>query len=135
MTPGQLHLNSFRLAHEIPAIPELLRLLELKGCIVAIDAAGTQTAIAEQIVAAGGDYVLALKGNHKGLAEDVQRLIEWGVVLTSTNCSTTMCIPSPKATVEFAMVTPTRILPCCAPWHSICSARKKRPKSASKPSA
>lgn len=64
-------------SNEITAIPELLRLLELKGCIVTIDAAGTQTAIAEQIVAGGADYVLALKGNQKGLAEDVRRLFEW----------------------------------------------------------
>jgi predicted transposase YbfD/YdcC len=62
---------------EITAIPELLRLLALKGCIVTIDAAGTQTAIAEQIVAGGADYVLALKGNQKGLATDVVRLFEW----------------------------------------------------------
>jgi predicted transposase YbfD/YdcC len=64
-------------SNEITAIPELLRLLDLTGCIVTIDAAGTQTAIAEQIVAGGADYVLALKGNQKGLAEDVQRLFEW----------------------------------------------------------
>lgn len=64
-------------SNEITAIPELLRLLDLKGCIVTIDAAGTQTAIAEQIVAAEADYVLALKGNQKGLAEDVTRLFEW----------------------------------------------------------
>ena len=64
-------------SNEITAIPELLQLLDLKGCIVTIDAAGTQTAIAEQIVAAEGDYVLALKGNQKGLAEDVTRLFEW----------------------------------------------------------
>ena len=65
-------------SNEITAIPELLRLLDLKGCIVTIDAAGTQTAIAEQIVGAKGDYVLALKGNQKDLAEDVTRLFEWG---------------------------------------------------------
>jgi predicted transposase YbfD/YdcC len=64
-------------SNEITAIPELLRVLDLKGCIITIDAAGTQTAIAEQIVAGGGDYVLALKGNQKGLAEDVRRLFEW----------------------------------------------------------
>lgn len=64
-------------SNEITAIPELLRLLDLKDCIVTIDAAGTQTEIAEQIVAAEGDYVLALKGNQKGLAEDVTRLFEW----------------------------------------------------------
>jgi predicted transposase YbfD/YdcC len=64
-------------SNEITAIPELLRLLDLKGCIVTIDAAGTQTAIAQQIVDSEGDYVLALKANQKGLAEDVQRLFEW----------------------------------------------------------
>ena len=64
-------------SNEITAIPELLRLLDLRGCIVTIDAAGTQTAIAEQIVDRGADYVLALKGNQKGLAEDVTRLFEW----------------------------------------------------------
>jgi predicted transposase YbfD/YdcC len=64
-------------SNEITAIPELLRVLDLKGCIVTIDAAGTQTAIAEQIVAGGADYVLALKGNQKGLAEDVVRLFAW----------------------------------------------------------
>lgn len=64
-------------SNEITAIPELLQVLDLRGCIVTIDAAGTQTAIAEQIVADGADYVLALKGNQKGLAEDVVRLFDW----------------------------------------------------------
>lgn len=59
-------------SNEITAIPELLRLLELQGCIVTIDAMGCQTAIAEQIVAQGGDYVLALKGNQSCLHDDVQ---------------------------------------------------------------
>ena len=52
-------------SNEITAIPELLRLLAIKGCIVTIDAMGCQTAIAAQIMAQGGDYLLALKGNHK----------------------------------------------------------------------
>jgi predicted transposase YbfD/YdcC len=64
-------------SNEITAIPELLRLLEVQGAVVTIDAAGTQTAIAEQIIEQGADYVLALKGNQKGLAEDVVRLFEW----------------------------------------------------------
>jgi predicted transposase YbfD/YdcC len=45
------------------AIPKLLELLLLKGCIVTIDAMGCQTKIAEKIVERGGDYALALKGN------------------------------------------------------------------------
>jgi predicted transposase YbfD/YdcC len=52
-------------SNEITAIPELLHLLAIKGCIVTIDAMGCQTAIAGQIRAQGGDYLLALKGNHK----------------------------------------------------------------------
>jgi predicted transposase YbfD/YdcC len=50
-------------SNEITAIPELLEVLALTGCIVTIDAMGCQTEIAAQIVAQGADYVLALKGN------------------------------------------------------------------------
>ncbi len=64
-------------SNEITAIPELLRVLDLYGCIVTIDAMGTQTAIAEQIIAQGGDYVLALKGNQGNLFEDVQQLFQY----------------------------------------------------------
>ena len=52
-------------SNEITAIPALLHLLAIKGCIVTIDAMGCQTAIAAQIQAQGGDYLLALQGNHK----------------------------------------------------------------------
>jgi predicted transposase YbfD/YdcC len=52
-------------SNESTAIPELLHLFALKGCIVTIDAMGCQTAIARQIRDQGGDYLLALKGNHK----------------------------------------------------------------------
>jgi len=61
-------------SNEITAIPELLRVLDLAGSVVSIDAMGCQTAIAEQIVAQGGDYVLALKGNQGKLHEDVVQL-------------------------------------------------------------
>ncbi|MEM9117556.1 MAG: ISAs1 family transposase, partial [Cyanobacteria bacterium P01_F01_bin.56] len=50
-------------SNEITAVPLLLKLLNLKGTIVTLDAMGTQTAIATQIKQAEGDYVLALKGN------------------------------------------------------------------------
>jgi predicted transposase YbfD/YdcC len=60
---GQL--NTDTKSNEITAIPELLQLLAIKGCIVTIDAMGCQTAIAEQIRDQGGDYLLALKNNHK----------------------------------------------------------------------
>ena len=52
-------------SNEITAIPALLHLLAIKGCIVTLDAMGCQTAIAAQIRDHGGDYLLALKGNHQ----------------------------------------------------------------------
>jgi len=52
-------------SNEITAIPDLLQLLALQGCMVTIDAMGCQTAIAEHIRDQGGDYLLALKSNHK----------------------------------------------------------------------
>lgn len=63
-------------SNEITAIPELLRLLEIKGCIVTIDAMGCQTAIAAQIIDQEGDYVLALKGNQANLYDDVKAFFE-----------------------------------------------------------
>lgn len=61
-------------SNEITAIPELLRVLDLAGAVVSIDAMGCQTAIAEQIVEQQGDYVLALKGNQGSLHDDVEQL-------------------------------------------------------------
>jgi predicted transposase YbfD/YdcC len=58
-------------SNEITAIPELLRVLAIEGCIVTIDAMGTQREIAKQIVEQGGDYVLALKENQGTLYQDV----------------------------------------------------------------
>jgi predicted transposase YbfD/YdcC len=58
-------------SNEITAIPELLRLVDIKGTIITIDAMGTQKAIAEQIVAGDADYVLALKGNQETLHQGV----------------------------------------------------------------
>lgn len=54
--------------NEIVAIPKLLALLDLRGATVTIDAMGCQTAIAQQIVEQGGDYVLCVKDNQRGLA-------------------------------------------------------------------
>jgi len=58
-------------SNEITAIPELLRLVDIKGAIITIDALGAQKAIAEQIVDSGADYVLALKGNQETLHQAV----------------------------------------------------------------
>lgn len=59
-------------SNEISAIPQLLALLDIKGCIVTIDAMGCQKDIAEQIVTQEADYVLALKGNQGRLHEDLR---------------------------------------------------------------
>jgi predicted transposase YbfD/YdcC len=59
-------------SNEITAIPQLLALLHLEGCIVTIDAMGCQTRIAAQIIAQGGDYLLALKGNQGTLEGEVE---------------------------------------------------------------
>jgi predicted transposase YbfD/YdcC len=54
-------------SNEITAIPEVLKLVDLRGAIITIDAMGAQKAIAEQIIEGEADYVLALKGNHETL--------------------------------------------------------------------
>ena len=63
-------------SNEITAIPKLLELLEIKGCIVTIDAMGTQREIAEKITEKGADYILSLKENQKTLYEDVRLFFE-----------------------------------------------------------
>ncbi len=63
-------------SNEIKHIPELLALLDITGCIVTIDARGTQKAVAAQIVLQGGDYILALKGNQESIHTDVKLLFD-----------------------------------------------------------
>jgi predicted transposase YbfD/YdcC len=59
-------------SNEITAIPALLNMLEMSGCIVTIDAMGTQSEISQCIQDAGADYVLALKANHPKLHQQVK---------------------------------------------------------------
>jgi predicted transposase YbfD/YdcC len=61
-------------SNEITALPALLDLLAVQGCIVTIDAMGCQTAIAQTIIDQGADYVLALKGNQPALEQAVQAM-------------------------------------------------------------
>ena len=63
-------------SNEITAIPKLLKQLELKGCIVTIDAMGTQSEIAAAITNKGADYILSLKENQPGLYRDVKLYFE-----------------------------------------------------------
>lgn len=71
---GQLRVDEK--SNEITAIPALLEALDVSDCVVTIDAMGCQTEIAQQIVERGGDYLLALKGNHPSLYEDTQLLFD-----------------------------------------------------------
>jgi predicted transposase YbfD/YdcC len=63
-------------SNEITALPELLRVLELSGCIVTVDAMGCQKKIAQGIVESDADYVLALKGNQETVHEEVKTFLD-----------------------------------------------------------
>jgi predicted transposase YbfD/YdcC len=63
-------------SNEITAIPELLKLLDLKGCVVSVDAMGCQKEIAKQIVEQEADYVFSLKGNQGNLHKEVELLFQ-----------------------------------------------------------
>lgn len=70
-------------SNEITAIPELLNLLYIQGCIVTIDAMGTQKEIASTIIQRGADYMLQVKDNQKTLREDIAYYLEQEVVTQS----------------------------------------------------
>jgi predicted transposase YbfD/YdcC len=66
-TENQLVLGQLRVdekTNEITALPDLLAALEVRGCIVTVDALGCQTEVAQTVIDRGGDYLFALKGNH-----------------------------------------------------------------------
>lgn len=66
-------------SNEITAIPVLLKLFDLTGCTVTIDAMGCQREIAQVITEAGADYVLALKGNQSTMHQDVIVMVQEGL--------------------------------------------------------
>ncbi|MCI0421982.1 MAG: ISAs1 family transposase [Acidobacteria bacterium] len=67
-------------SNEITAVPQLLRVLELSGCIVTIDAMGCQKKIAREIIESDADYVLALKGNQETVHEEVRAFLDQTLV-------------------------------------------------------
>jgi predicted transposase YbfD/YdcC len=75
-------------SNEITAIPELLKLLDISGCLITTDAMGCQTDIAADIIARGGDYLLAVKGNQRLLYRDVKVLFADEMVVWDTNITT-----------------------------------------------
>lgn len=66
-------------SNEITAIPQILSVLDINGCIVTIDAMGCQKDIAAKIIAGKGDYILALKGNQGNLHDQVKDFIDISV--------------------------------------------------------
>ena len=64
-------------SNEMTAVPLLLEMLDLKGCVVTADALNSQKNIAAKVQERGGDYVLALKANHPHLFEDVRDYFAW----------------------------------------------------------
>jgi hypothetical protein len=89
-------------SNEITAVPKLLEMLSLKGCIVTVDALNCQRDIAQQIVDQGGDYALALKGNQGTLHADVQQFLDDPQLETAT--TTTHSPTSPTEGVGNARV-------------------------------
>ncbi|MFV8421677.1 ISAs1 family transposase [Vibrio parahaemolyticus] len=98
-------------SNEITAIPELLNALELKGCLVSIDAMGCQTEIATTITDKGGDYLLAVKGNqgklHKAIQAQLQPHIDDPVVCCEkgrgrNEARAYAVLPATELTSEFA---------------------------------
>ena len=77
-------------SNEITAIPELLRVLELEGCIVTMDAMGCQKDIAADIIDKNAHYVLALKGNHATIHEEVREFFTDAVSPCATKCADTV---------------------------------------------
>ena len=63
-------------SNEIKAVPALLKALDIRGCIVTLDALGCQKALAGQIIEQGGDYILALKANQGNLHHEVSALFD-----------------------------------------------------------
>lgn len=86
-------------SNEITAVPELLRALELAGCIVTTDAMGCQKKIAREIIEADADYVLALKGNHETVHGEVKAFLDEEVALHAKPARPRMaCDPEPPVT-------------------------------------
>jgi len=63
-------------SNEITAIPQLLKLLDIEGSVITIDAMGTQTKIADEIINQKANYILALKGNNSYLEDDVKNIFK-----------------------------------------------------------
>ena len=94
--------------HEITTIPDLLAALDLAGAVVTIDAAGCQKAILEQIRRQGGDYVVCVKGNQRGLRDAVADVFERAGDAEFVGCSMASEVGAGHGRVEERYVTVVR---------------------------
>ena len=78
-------------SNEITAVPELLKTLFIKGCVVTVDALNCQKDIAQTIIDRGADYVFALKGNHPQLHQEVIDWFEWAKARHFRDIDYTFC--------------------------------------------
>ena len=87
-------------SNEITAVPKLLEMLSLKGCIVTVDALNCQRAIAQQIVDQAGDYALALKGNQGTLHADVSMFLDDPEVAKAETTTTNTTVDADHGRIE-----------------------------------
>jgi predicted transposase YbfD/YdcC len=93
-------------SNEITAIPELLKLLTIKGAIITIDAMGCQKDIVQQIKSQEGEYVIALKGNQGNLHAEIENFFQQAkeVVPEESGCDFTKMLEKNRGRVEERMV-------------------------------
>ena len=90
-------------SNEITAIPELLELLEISGCIITIDAIGTQTKIMDMIKKRKAEFVLPLKGNHRGACAEMRDYFEFA--LTDAELSAVLSNPLHDFSLEYTSLS------------------------------
>jgi predicted transposase YbfD/YdcC len=95
---GQLRVNEK--SNEITAVPQLLRALDLAGCIVTLDAMGCQKKIAKEIIEADADYVLALKGNHETVHEEVRTYLDDAILQAPDELAYTETVEKDHGRIE-----------------------------------
>lgn len=83
-------------SNEITAIPALLKILDLEGCVVTIDAMGCQKEIVQEIVNQEADYVIALKGNQGTLHQEVKQYLDWAESQNFRDISVDTCVTLEK---------------------------------------
>ena len=95
---GQLRVDEK--ANEITAVPKLLRALDLAGCIVTIDAMGCQKRIAREIIEADANDVLALKGNHETVHDEVRAYLDDAILHTPGELAYTETVEKDHGRIE-----------------------------------